>query len=189
MPKVIFNTATSLNGFIADTDNSLGWLFAVEDPPEEQIDQFMNNVGVLVEGSTTYEWVLEQERLMEHPEKWQESFGTKPTYVFTSRQLPTPDGADVRFVDGDPADFFDDIAQAAGGKNIWVVGGGDLVGQFFDVGLLDEVQTSIAPVTLDGGAPLLPRLIGSDALKLRSVEKMGQFAHLIFDVRRPGAPD
>ncbi|GAB3266935.1 dihydrofolate reductase family protein [Arthrobacter pigmenti] len=184
MPKVVFNTATTLNGYLADENNSLSWLFAVEDPPNELIEQFMESAGVLVEGSTTYQWVLEHEQLMEHPEKWKESFGDKPTYVFTSRELDKPDGTDVRFVDGKPADLFGEIVKAAGEKDIWLVGGGDLVGQFFDAGLLDEIQTSIAPVTLDGGAPLLPRRIEFNSLKLRSAEKMGQFAHLIFDVKR-----
>ena len=49
------------------------------------------------------------------------------------------------------------MTRAAGDRNIWIVGGGDLAGQFADAGLLDEVIVSIAPVTLGAGAPLLPR--------------------------------
>ena len=51
------------------------------------------------------------------------------------------------------------MVEAAGGKNVWLVGGGELVGQFYDHGLLDELIVTIASVTLGAGAPLLPRAI------------------------------
>ena len=49
------------------------------------------------------------------------------------------------------------MVEAAGDQDVWLVGGGDLVGQFHDVGLLDEVWVQYAPVTLGAGAPVLPR--------------------------------
>ena len=58
-----------------------------------------------------------------------------------------------------PAPVHAEMAAAAGGKNVWIVGGGDLAGQFADAGLLDEVIVYIAPVTLGSGAPLLPRCV------------------------------
>ncbi|WP_081744930.1 dihydrofolate reductase family protein [Arthrobacter sp. H14] len=188
MSKVVFYTATSLNGYIADEANSLEWLFAVEAPDWQQYEEFFDAVGAMVEGSTTYEWVLNFEGLLEQPEKWKELYGSRRTFVFTSRDLPKPDGADVQFVSGGVADAFPAIAEAAGDKDIWVVGGGDLAGQFLDAGLLTELQISVAPVALTGGAPLLPRRIESDRLKLRSVEKMGQFAHMTYDVVPPAGP-
>ena len=51
------------------------------------------------------------------------------------------------------------MCAAAQGKNIWLVGGGDLVGQFYDAGLLDEVIVQVGSVTLGAGKPLLPRKI------------------------------
>src|SRR3712207_7879069 len=59
-------------------------------------------------------------------------------------------------------------SAAAGDRNVWVVGGGDLAGQFADVGLLDELIVSIAPVTLGAGAPLLPRRIDRKSTRLNS---------------------
>jgi len=47
---------------------------------------------------------------------------------------------------------------------------------------LDEVQLSVAPAALTGGAPVLPRTVGADRLRLRTVEQFGQFAHLTYDV-------
>jgi dihydrofolate reductase len=84
------------------------------------------------------------------------------------------------------------MAEAAAGKNIWLVGGGELVGQFHDYGLLDEIIVQIAPVTLGGGAPLLPRAITTPPLRLISATTHGAaFAELRYKVvrrRQDGAP-
>ena len=74
------------------------------------------------------------------------------------------------------------MVVAAGDRNVWIVGGGDLAGQFADAGLLDEVIVSIAPVTLGGGAPLLPRRI---ELHLDELGRNGDFASARFSVVRP----
>lgn len=176
-PHVIYRTATSLDGFIADRDNSLGWLFAVDHDAEQpqEHERFLASVGVMVEGSTTYEWVLDEADLLASPEKWQGFYGHRPTFVFTTRELPRPAGADVRVVSGAVADALPTIRAAAGDGDIWLVGGGDLAGQFFDAGALDRVEVSIAPVTLGAGAPLLPRRIDSSRLRLETVTAQGQF--------------
>lgn len=184
MTRVIFSTASTINGFIADERNSLDWLFAVDPPPPEHYERFLDTVGVLVEGSTTYEWVLDFEGLLEDPGKWGPLYGGRPTFVFTTRELPVPEGADVRFVSGDVRAVFERLRVAACGRDIWIVGGGDLAGQFLAAGLLDGIQVSVAPVALTGGAPLLPLRVESDRLTLRGVEQQGQFAVLTYDVGR-----
>jgi dihydrofolate reductase len=126
--------------------------------------------------------VLEHEKLLDEPAKWHEFYGDIPAWVFTHRELPAIPGADVRFVQGDVAPVHEAMATAAGVKNIWLVGGGDLAGQFADRGLLDEIQIHVAPVTLGGGAPLLPRRINAPRLKLRSAEEEGGFAYLTYAV-------
>lgn len=182
MGKISFDTATTLNGWIADENNSLAWLFAVENGEQPDAALLPANATVLVEGSTTYEWMLAEFGLLEHPEKWADFHRDRPTFVFTSRQLPAPAGADIRFVTGPLADSLPAIRQAAGDGDIWVVGGGELAGQFLDAGALDEIALSVAPVALAGGAPLFPRRIESDRLRLMSAEKVGQFARLIYAV-------
>lgn len=184
MPRVVFYTATSLNGYIATEENSLDWLFEVGSPEAVDFPAFLSGIDVLVSGSTTYEWVYEHEKLAENPEKWKEFYGERPTFVFTSRELPVPGDADIRFVRGGVGDHLQSILGAAGDGDVWVIGGGDLAGQFLDAGALDELQITITPVALAGGAPLFPRDIRSDRLELRSVEKFDQFAHLIFDVKK-----
>lgn len=182
MTRVIFYTATTINGFIADEHNALDWLFAVEPPPPGHFERFLDTVGVLVEGSTTYEWVLAFEGLLKDPAKWQILYGDRPTFVFTTRDLPIPEGADVRLVSGDVRPVFEQAKESARGRDIWIVGGGDLAGQFLAAGLLDEIQIAVAPVALTDGAPLLPLRVESDRLTLRSVEQQGQFAVLTYDV-------
>ncbi|MEB0306891.1 MULTISPECIES: dihydrofolate reductase family protein [Cryobacterium] len=184
MTQVIYNTATSFTGFIADESNSLSWLFAVDTAGLEDQDLFLAGIGVVVEGSTTYEWVLREEELLANPHKWREFYGDRPTFVFTSRDLPTPDGADVRFVRGNVAAALPAILAAAGEKDVWVVGGGDLAGQFLDADALDTIMLSVAPVALPGAAPLLPRRVESDRLELVSATAQGQFAILTYRVRR-----
>lgn len=184
MTRFVFNTATTVNGWIADEEHSLAWLFAVDDSERPDHDAFLATIGVLVSGSSTYEWVLREEDLLAHPEKWPVYYGARPMVVFTTRDLPVPAGADVRFVRGAVADVLPLLRDLAGGDagDVWVVGGGDLAGQFLDAGALDEIQLSVAPAALTGGAPVLPRRLGPDRLRLRDVERFGQFAHLTYDV-------
>lgn len=189
MGKVVFDTAATLNGWIADEHNSLEWLFAV-DATDPAVDSLIPTAqAVMVEGSTTYQWVLDHEALLENPQKWAQLYGEKPTFVFTTRELPVPAGADVRFVAGPVADAMPAIRSAAAGGDIWVVGGGDLAGQFLDAGILDEIRLSVAPVALRGGAPLLPRDVGADRLRLVSAQAHGQFARLIYAVNAPDSSD
>lgn len=184
MSRIIFDTASSLNGFIADSDNSLEWLFSVEGGEQPDDSLFPATARVLVQGSTTYRWLLDHEQLIEQPEKWKELYGDKVTFVFTSQELPVPRGADVRFLSGPVAVALPQIREAAAGADIWVVGGGDLAGQFFDAGALDEIAVSFAPVLLAGGAPLLPRFVPASMLRLVRADAVGQFARLVYLVQK-----
>lgn len=167
-----YYTASSIDGFIADPDNSLEWLFQFSEAPgmEEQYPQFIAQVGAMAMGSTTYEWVARHTGFLDDPSKWDYPM---PTWVFSSRELPRVDGPDIRFVSGDVAAVHAEMAEVAGDKNIWLVGGGELVGQFHDHGLLDEVIVTLASVFLGAGAPLLPRRIITPPLELIEVEAFG----------------
>ncbi len=188
MGKVVYHTACTLDGFIADENNSLDWLFETphEDSDGAAWDEFMARIGTMAMGATTYEWVLEHEGLLEQPEKWHGWYGDRPCWVFTHRDLPSLAGVDIRFVQGDVRATYDDML-AVSELDTWLVGGGDLVGQFDDAGLLDEVQLGMCPVTLGAGAPLLPRRITSLRMTLRSARQDGQRVRVVLDVERsPG---
>lgn len=184
MTRFVYATATSLDGFLADADNSLDWLFAVDGGDESlaAVAEFAAGVGVLVMGSTTYEWVVEQEDLLAQPQKWQEYYPGMSTFVLSSRDLPVIPDADLRVVSRPVGDLVPDLLEAAAGRDVWVMGGGDVAGQFLDAGRLDRIMLSVAAVTLGSGAPLLPRRLGSDRLRLLSVRQVGQFAELVYDV-------
>jgi dihydrofolate reductase len=134
-------------------------------------------------GANTYEWVLAHEDLIGSPEKWREYYGDRPCWVFTHRDLPPIPGASLSFVQGDVEPVHEAMTEAANGRNIWLAGGGDLVGQFADRGLLDEILVGIAPVTLGAGAQLLPRRLTASQLELVEVTRQGQFARLTYRVR------
>ncbi|HEY4133000.1 MAG TPA: dihydrofolate reductase family protein [Gemmatimonadaceae bacterium] len=179
-----YYTAASLDGFLADSLNSLDWLFQFGTEMTSDYPDFIKNVGALVMGSTTYEWMLEHHINdgAATPTPWPY---TQPTWVMTSRTLPVVSGADIRFAQGDVRLIHTAMVAAANGKNVWIVGGGDLAGQFHDHGLLDEIIVTIASVTLGGGAPLLPRAIVTPALRLQSATMFNDaFVQLRYDVRR-----
>jgi dihydrofolate reductase len=167
--KTQYYTASSLDGFTATPDNSLEWLFQFGDVGETSYPLFIKEVGAIAMGSNTYEWILKNQVQTgpNYPQAWPYP---QPSWVFTSRPLKAVPGGDLRFVRGDVRAVHRDMSEAAGGKNIWVMGGGELAGQFYDHGLLDEVIVQVTSVTLGRGAPLLPRTITNPPLRLVSVK-------------------
>ncbi|WP_416174875.1 MAG: dihydrofolate reductase family protein [Bifidobacterium crudilactis] len=145
-----FYTASSLDGFIATKQDSLEWLFAQHFDQQRPMsyESFIDSIGALVMGRSTYQWLLK------HQAAWEYS---QPTWVFTHQQLPGIEGADIRLISGDVEASFADIQASAQGRDIWVMGGGDLAGQFADAGHLDELWIQFAPVTLGSGKALLSR--------------------------------
>jgi dihydrofolate reductase len=170
--KTQYYAASSLDGFIAAPDHSLDWLLQFGSPENLGYNDFIREVGAAVMGSATYEWLLRHHVQPEGgpSQPWPYE---QPVVVFTKRQLPVVAGADVRFVQGDVRPVHQEMMKLASGKNVWLVGGGDLVGQFYDAGLLDELIIQIASVTLGDGSPLLPRSIVNPRLKLAAVKQFG----------------
>ena len=184
MTAVQYFTACTLDGFIADEKNSLDWLFQVpHDADDGHWDSWFPEVGALVMGATTYEWMIEHDQMLNDPGKWHEYYEDRPGWVFTHRSLPPIPGVQLSFVSGDVRPIYEQITTQLSGSNIWLVGGGDLVGQFYEAGLLDQVILHMTPVTLGRGAPLLPRRITSEHLSFRSAELVGQRVRMVLDVK------
>jgi dihydrofolate reductase len=181
-----YYTAATLDGFIADPNHSLDWLFQFGVQETEDFPGFLREVGALAMGSSTYEWILRHliDEGADHAQPWPYS---QPSWVFTTRSLRPVPGADIRFVRGDVVPVHQAMREAAGGKNIWLIGGGDLVGQFHDQGLLDEIIVTVAPVTLGAGKPLLPRAITTPPLRLVETRVLGPFVQLHYSVPRRGS--
>ena len=175
-----YYTATSLDDFIADSEHSLEWLFRQQQDRAGPLnyDDFIAGVGALAMGATTYEWILGHEFAGKDPSEWKWPYEV-PAWVFTHRELPVVPGAAIEFASGDVAAVHEQLRGAAGERNRWIVGGGDLVGQFADAGLLDEVIVYVAPVTLGAGAPLLPRRV---ELRLEETARNGDFVTARYSV-------
>jgi dihydrofolate reductase len=184
--KTQYFAATSLDGFIATEDDSLDWLFPLGDLDDSSYPAFIAEVGALAMGAATYEWLLRNADAVtaETGSPWPY---TQPAWVFTHRRLPTLEGADIRFVHGDVRPVHAQMRAAAGTRNLWIVGGGELAGQFYDAGLLDELIIQIGSVTLGHGKPLFPRRVLSPVLRLLSVRQIGAgMAELRYAVEKGG---
>lgn len=175
-----YYTATSLDGFIADENHSLEWLFSRQQDRDGPLNyaEFVSRVGAVAMGSTTYEWILDHEFADKDPADWRWPYDV-PSWIFTHRDLRVVPSADIRFVSGDVTPVHAQMREAAGERNVWIVGGGDLVGQFADAGVLDEVIVYVAPVTLGQGAPLLPRRL---ELRAEEIGRNGDFVTARYSV-------
>jgi dihydrofolate reductase len=173
--KTQYYCAASLDGYIAEADDSLAWLLGYEGSFEAGAaepapmaeggshERFYENVGALVSGSTTYEFVLDH---IAEGGEW--PYAGKPCWVLSSRDLPVPAGdeVDVRIVNGQVRDLYEQMLASAGGRNLWVVGGGNVASQFADEGLLDEMLVTVVPVVLGTGKPLFERRLPGGAMQL-----------------------
>ncbi|WP_461190103.1 dihydrofolate reductase family protein [Arthrobacter sp. Z4-13] len=169
MSRIQYFVAASLDGFIATSTDDLGWLLQFDgfEGGKESYETFMAGVGCIVMGGGTYAWLMEHE-----PGKW--PYPDTPCYVFTRHEYQAPPGADLTFVRGSIDEFIADFKADAGGKNVWVVGGGDLAAQFADAGLLDELILSVIPVVLGDGKRLLPLTGPTPPLELTASRAMGR---------------
>jgi dihydrofolate reductase len=149
--SVTLHVVSSLDGFIARKDNSVSWL----DSPgaiyeagvsisEEEIATFIKAIDCYVLGSRTYEHALEL--------GW--PYGDTPVVVVTGREWPPASTRkSVEFYSGDLKTLVD-VKLAPRYRNIWLVGGAMLCQRFLDLGLVDEIRLTIAPVLLGEGLRL-----------------------------------
>jgi dihydrofolate reductase len=161
MASVQYYAAASLDGYIARPDGSIDWLQQygadadLGDGPMQDgsMDEFYAGVGSLVMGAATYEWVLE------HASAWPYDL---PTFVVTHRRLPQPQGGEVRFAKGNASAIHADATEAAGGKNVWFVGGGSLAADWAKHKLIDEIIVTVVPVYIGDGLPFFAGAIDGE---------------------------
>lgn len=175
--STVYFAASSLDGFIADEQHGLDWLLQFDEGAAE-IESFTAGLGALAMGASTYEWLL-RHHVKPGAADGQPWPYAMPSWVFSSRELPRVAGADIRFVRGDVRPVHAQMLAAAGERQLWIVGGGELAGQFHDHGLLDELILTVAAVTLGAGKPLLPRRISTPPLRLREARAIGEHLALL----------
>jgi dihydrofolate reductase len=168
MSLVRYYAAQTLDGYIAEADDTLDWLLKYEghfegaDSDEKMAgyDAFYEGIGALVMGSVTYEFVLA------HGGDW--PYAGKPTWVLSSRELDLPEGerVDIRIVEAQVPELMEEMRAAAGELDIWIVGGGHVASQFADQELLDRVEVTVVPVVLGEGKPLFERRLRGGPMQL-----------------------
>jgi dihydrofolate reductase len=184
---VRYYAAMTLDGYIAESDDSIEWLTGYEgsfegadsDAGQAGYDRFYEEIGALVMGSTTYEWVLE------HARGW--PYAGKPTWVLSSRELRPPEGegVDVRIADAEVPELIGDLRDAAEDRDVWIVGGGPVASQFADYGHLDRVEVTVVPVVLGEGKPLFDRRLPGGPMQLISARTFSSgMVGLTYEIKR-----
>ncbi|HEX6228928.1 MAG TPA: dihydrofolate reductase family protein [Solirubrobacterales bacterium] len=194
MSKTQYYCAATLDGYIAEADDSIDWLTGYQGTFEGEgvepspmsgggaYERFYEGVGALVSGSTTYEFVLDH---LGEGGEW--PYRGKPCWVLSSRDLPTPDGegVDVRVANSRVSDLYDEMIAAAGERNLWIVGGGNVASQFAAAGLLDEVLVAVVPVVLGAGKPLFDRRLPGGPMQLLGTRVFGNgMVELRYEIKR-----
>lgn len=183
MGKTTYHVSTSIDGFVATEDDSLTWLYEIDRGERDVVTPFLARIGALVMGAATYECIVRDDQLLDHPERWRQVHADRPAWVFTHRELPAVPGADITFVDGDVRGAYEQIRRRVADRDVWIAGGGGLAAAFADAGLLDELVVAVAPVLLGRGKPLFTGRLTSERLSLTAVEQVGQLVHLTYQVR------
>lgn len=160
--KVIVHIATSADGYIARPDGELDWLTSRPAPKGFYgMDAFVRTVDTKVLGRKTYD---ESRRLGA-------TFDGKTRHVVFTRQAPPRDApSGVEFVSQGVAPFVSRL-KTEPGKDIWLMGGGEIIAAFLDEEAIDEFVISVVPVFIGDGIPLIARRHRHVPLHLRSVER------------------
>jgi dihydrofolate reductase len=146
MARILGYIASSLDGFIADADNSLQWLFDSKvELGEHHYDRFLGRMRTVVMGRATYDWLIDEGVPSPYPQK--------RTIVVTSRPLEAP--AEIEIWNDGVESL---IARLRGldDGDVWMLGGGRLQMAFMERGALDEIEIYVMPKIIGGGAPLFP---------------------------------
>jgi len=149
MKKLKLYITASLDGYIAPSDGDLDWLIHYPVPSKEEHKNFLNSVDTVIIGGNTYRIMCYMDILWPYKDY--------TTYVVTNN--PTLNKENVNIITANVIEQIDQLKKE-NGKDIWLVGGGELTALLHEHNLIDEIIVTHIPVTLDRGIPLF-----SDKLK------------------------
>jgi dihydrofolate reductase len=155
--KIVYYLAVSADGFIARPDGDVGWLDRPRRAGDYGMAAFYRTIDTVIMGRKTYEFALKF---------GQKAYAGKKNYVFSHTLRPTA-RARVEIVSGDVGELAMKL-RSEEGKDIWLVGGGDLAAAFLDAGQLDEIVVHVIPTVIGEGIPLLQPRHRSVELRLLS---------------------
>jgi len=142
MRRVVYGVGISLDGYIARPDGSVDFLFMPKDYP---MGAFIQTVDTAIMGRKTYDVSLSMGG----------SFGKKTKMYVLSRTLPAGERSGVKVVNDSPGQLVRKLREGTG-KNIWLMGGGDVARQFLEEDLVDELYLGVVPVLIGSGIPAFP---------------------------------
>jgi len=176
--KIIVNVGTSADGFIARPDGDIEWL--TRRPPPEGfygMDKFTQSVDTKLLGRKTYDVSLRMGAKFDSKTRY---------YVFSKQPPPASVPAGVEFI-GEGIGVFAKRLRDQKGKNIWMMGGGEIIASFLDEGAIDEFIISMIPVFIGEGIPLMAHRHRDVPLSLRSVQHFPDgVVQLHYNVERRG---
>jgi dihydrofolate reductase len=172
--KIVLFIAQSLDGYIATKEDSLDWLFNIEGEGDNGYSEFFETVDTVLMGKRTYDWIIKQE-------KGQFPYQNKDCYVFSKSSFDNTN--DVEFVKGDVVNFTQILKKGAG-KNIWLVGGGNLLHTFLIEKLVDELIITVAPTIIGDGISLFKVGDYQLDLSLKNTRTFNQFVELHYIVKQ-----
>jgi dihydrofolate reductase len=165
--KIIVYIATSADGYIARPDGDVEWLNRRPHTVDYGMRAFYATIDTILFGRKTYDWAL---NYWKKRGKTKGLFDTKlANYVF-SRKAPRRAAPGVTFV-SEPVKIFAQRLRATSGKQIWMMGGGELIASFLDAGEIDEFDIHVIPVLIGEGIPLVAPRHRDVPLRLRSSRK------------------
>ncbi|SHO48398.1 dihydrofolate reductase family protein [Anaerocolumna xylanovorans] len=171
MRKIVLFIAMSLDGYIATEEDSLEWLFQTEGEGDNSYQEFYETIDTIILGRRTYDWIQNVEG---------DNFPYKGKQCFVFSGTKQGEEGDVRFFNGDVVDFAEKL-KSEEGKDIWVVGGGELLHHFAANRLVDKWIITIAPTILGSGIPLFKKNDFETRLKLTDIKRYNQFTELHYE--------
>lgn len=150
MKNVVLYIASSLDGYIADTNYSVDWIQGQDESIEllDTYTPFFNTIDTVIMGKRTYDQIIKELS----PDKWPYS-GTL-TYVFTHESIGAKD--DIIFTQENPSQLVNRLKRD-NGKDIWICGGADIINQLMGDNMIDIFHITTIPVILGGGIKLFER--------------------------------
>ena len=169
--SVYFYGCVTMDGYLADKDHNLDWLYQTGTTEETDYETFYKNMDITIMGKRTF-------REIEKAGNIESCYPTTQNYVFTHSDACAQKGFIP--VSGDIVEFVKQIDKE---KNIWIIGGNTIVSPLLDHNMVDTIILQIAPVLLGAGVPLFSQKEALKRFRLKEVTQYGQFAELVYEKR------
>lgn len=166
--SVFFYGCITLDGYLADKNHNLDWLYQTGDVEETDYESFYNSMDITIMGKRTFNEI-------EKMDNTETIYPTTENYVITHAKNLSIQG----FIPVN-SDIIEFVKQIDKDKNIWIVGGSTIMAPLLDHDMIDNIIIQIAPVLLGAGIPLFAQKEALKRIFLKEVKQYGQFAELVY---------